>query len=345
MGKKISKKHFANIAMIIILETIVVYITFKSSSKLSFGVFLKLSPFWVIVSTSLMGIYFILDGANLYAFGKLYNRKYTYKQGFINSICGTFFNGITPFSSGGQFAQVYIFNKQGIDPANSASILLMAFIVYQTVLVSFTTIIMIFRFKTYSNIYLNFFSLAILGFIINVSVICGLFIGAKSNKLQNFICNTVIKALNKIRIVKDFETTSNKISTSLENFRVELSNLQKNKVILITSSLINFLKLVIIYSIPFFAAMALNLDIPYTKILNFIEICSFVYLITAFVPVPGASGGSEGVYYMLFSPILGKIGTPTTLLIWRFMTYHLGLIIGGITFATNKDINGLDDKL
>ena len=33
----------------------------------------------------------------------------------------------------------------------------------------------------------------------------------------------------------------------------------------------------------------------------------------AFVPIPGASGGSEGVYFMLFSPILGTIGTPTTI--------------------------------
>ena len=48
------------------------------------------------------------------------------EQGFKNAISGTFFNGITPFSSGGQFAQVYIFNRQGISPTNSASILLMA---------------------------------------------------------------------------------------------------------------------------------------------------------------------------------------------------------------------------
>ena len=62
--------------------------------------------------------------------------------------------------------------------------------------------------------------------------------------------------------------------------------------------------------------------------------------ITAFVPIPGASGGSEGVYFMLFSPILGTIGTPTTMLIWRFITYYLGLIVGGLVFAVNKEING-----
>ncbi len=342
MGKKFNKKHLINMLIIVILESVVVYLTFKGNEKLSLNVLMKLSPFWVVVSFGLMAIYFILDGVNLYTFGKLYNKNYTYKQGFINSICGTFFNGITPFSSGGQFAQVYIFNKQGIVPTNSASILLMAFIVYQSVLVTFTALIMIFRYKIYKNIYLNFFSLAILGFVINVCVIGGLFLGSKSKRLQNFLCNSVVKFLYKIKIVKNYKETSDKISNSLTNFRTELANLQNNKMVLIKSSLINLSKLLIVYSIPFFAAMALNLDIPFIKILSFIEICSFVYMITAFVPIPGASGGSEGVYYMLFSPILGKIGTPVTLLIWRFMTYHLGVIIGGITFATNKEINRLE---
>ncbi len=342
MTKKKSKKLFINMMVILVIERIVIYVTFNGKNKIPINLVLSLSPFWVSILVILMGVYFILDGINLYSFGKLYNPNYTYKQGFVNSICGTFFSGITPFSSGGQFAQVYIFNKQGITPANSASILMMAFIVYQSVLVGFTAIIMLFRYRIYQAIYFNFFYLAIIGFIVNVSVICGLFLCSKSKKLQNFLSITVIKGLNKIGFIKSYKETSIKLCNSLESFRTELLNLQNNKKVLVKSTFINFFKLLIIYSIPFFAAKALNLDIPFIKIFTFIEICSFVYMITAFVPIPGASGGSEGVYYMLFSPILGDLGTPTTLLIWRFMTYHLGLIIGGITFATNRDINRLE---
>ena len=48
------------------------------------------------------------------------------------------------------------------------------------------------------------------------------------------------------------------------------------------------------------------------------------------------------VYYMLFSPILGSVGTPTSMLIWRFMTYYLGLILGAVVFATNREINRME---
>ena len=339
MDKKSNKKYFLNIILILVLGATVIYFTMKDDLHASLRALTTASPLWIVISFALMSIYFLLDGINLYTFGKLYKKDYSYKQGFVNSISGTFFNGVTPFSSGGQFAQVYIFNKQGIAPTNSASILLMAFIVYQSVLVLFTAVVMIFRYQAYSSMYSEFFSLAILGFLINFFVITGLFLGAKSKRLQDFICNNIVKALSKIRIVKNYEDTSIKIARSLENFRTELNVLLKNKNVLIKSSLINLFKLLIMYSSPFFAAKALNLNVSFIQIFDFIGICSFVYMITAFVPIPGASGGSEGVYYMLFSPILGAVGTPTTLLVWRFVTYYLGLIIGGIIFATNREIN------
>ena len=157
--------------------------------------------------------------------------------------------------------------------------------------------------------------------------------------IQIFIFNNIIRFLSRFHIIKNHKDTAIKISRSLENFRNELGILQRNKTVLIKSSIINLFKLIIMYSIPFFAAKALHMDVTISQLPDFIGICSFVYMITAFVPIPGASGGSEGVYFMLFSPILGTIGTPTTMLIWRFITYYLGLIVGGLVFAVNKEIN------
>ena len=184
MDKKPNKKYIINIILILSLGTLVIYLTMKDDLKASLNVLMNASPIWIIFSIFLMVIYYILDGINLYIFGKLYKKDYSFKQGFKNAISGTFFNGITPFSSGGQFAQVYIFNRQGIVPTNSASILLMVFIVYQSILVMFTAFIMFFKYNSYSNRYTGFFSLAIIGFLINFIVIAGLFLGAKSKRLQ-----------------------------------------------------------------------------------------------------------------------------------------------------------------
>lgn len=335
------KKHIINFLIIIIIGAIAIYFSIGNDLEKSIEALKNVNPFWISVSIVLMFGYYILDGMIVYLFGKSYNNNYKYQKGFSNAISGTFFNGITPFASGGQFAQVYIFKMQGISPANASSILLMIFIVYQSVLVCYTGLIMIFRFDFYNNIYSGFFSLAILGFVINTAVITGLFLGAKSQRMQNFFCGSIVRILNKIHIVKNYEETKNKISHQLENFRKELNVLQKNKSLLIKTAVLNILKLTIIYSIPFFIAKSLNISVDISSFVDFIGICSFVYLITSFVPIPGASGGSEGVFYLLFHQILGG-GVTTTLLLWRFVTYYLGLIIGGLIFASNKDIKRLE---
>lgn len=333
-----NKKYFFNIALILIIGGVSIYLSIGKQFDQVIHAFEEARISWIAVMGIVMFSYYLFDALSLWYFGLAYKKDYSFKQSFINAISGTFFNGITPFASGGQFAQVYIFNKQGIPPTNSASILLMCFICYQSVLVLYTGIVLLFKYQYFVEDQPAVFSLAILGFLINFVVILGLFGGAKSKKLQNFLMHNVLRFLSKIHIVKDYESTCVKIEQYLADFREQLNFLQRNKPVLVKSCLCNFMKLTIIYSMPFFAAKALNLNVSWNQFFDFLGLCSFIYLINAFLPIPGASGGSEGVYVLLFS-FLGTVGTSSSLFLWRFMSYYMGLIIGGLVFSMNKEIN------
>ena len=333
-----NKKYFLNIAIILLIGGTSIYLSIGKQWNQVMDAFQHAKIYWIIVMAFVMFSYYLFDALSFWDFGKAYKKDYTYKQSFVNAISGTFFNGITPFASGGQFAQVYIFNKQGIVPTNSSSILLMCFICYQSVLVVYTGVVVLLKYNYFVHEQAGVFSLAMLGFLINFAVILGLFAGAKSKKLQNFVTHNVLKVLSKIHLVKDYETTCAKIEQYLSDFREQLNFLQKNIPVLIKSCACNFVKLTIIYSMPFFAAKALNLDVSWTQFFDFIGLCSFIYLINAFLPIPGASGGSEGVYILLFS-FLGSVGTSSSLFLWRFMSYYLGLIIGGLVFSFDREIN------
>ena len=333
-----NKKYFFNIALILIIGGVSIYLSIGKQFDQVIHAFEEARISWIAVMGIVMFSFYIFDSLSLWYFGLAYKKDYSFKQSFINAISGTFFNGITPFASGGQFAQVYIFNKQGIPPTNSASILLMCFICYQSVLVLYTGIVLLFKYQYFVEDQPAVSSLAILGFLINFVVILGLFGGAKSKKLQNFLTHNVLRFLSKIHIVKDYESTCVKIEQYLADFREQLNFLQRNKPVLVKSCLCNFMKLTIIYSMPFFAAKALNLNVSWNQFFDFLGLCSFIYLINAFLPIPGASGGSEGVYVLLFS-FLGTVGTSSSLFLWRFMSYYMGLIIGGLVFSMNKEIN------
>ena len=176
------KKYLLNIAVILLIGGTVIYLSIGNQWKQVVDAFAHAKISWIIAMAIVMFLYYIFDAFSLLYFGRFYKKDYTYKQSFINAISGTFFNGITPFASGGQFAQVYIFNKQGIAPTYSASILLMCFICYQSVLVIYTGIVLIFKYQYFIE-RPAIFSLVVLGFLINFVVIAALFGGAKSKTL------------------------------------------------------------------------------------------------------------------------------------------------------------------
>ena len=197
MDKKNIKKYILNVAIILIVGGLSIYFSIGNQLEGTIKSLKHCHLGWLLVVAILMCIFYLINAMNLTLFAKVYKKDYTLKQGIVNAMAGIFFNGITPMASGGQFYQVYAFNKQGIKATYSSSILLMIFIVYQSVLVVYTSIIMLLKFVYFSKLYSGFFSLAFVGFIINLVVISTLFLGAKSEKLQNFLSNNVVKVLAK----------------------------------------------------------------------------------------------------------------------------------------------------
>ena len=56
------------------------------------------------------------------------------------------------------------------------------------------------------------------------------------------------------------------------------------------------------------------------------------------VPLPGAAGASEGGFLLFFSPFFGA-ATAVAMLIWRFLTYYLMLIVGSLIVVFDEVIS------
>ena len=96
-----------------------------------------------------------------------------------------------------------------------------------------------------------------------------------------------------------------------------------------------FIGLILLYLIP--AAIVYGLG-NYKAITPFESVIAsaHVMLIGAFIPVPGATGGLEYAFTQFYGVFI--IGAELTLvmLLWRFFTYYLGVIIGGILLNIRK---------
>ena len=70
---------------------------------------------------------------------------------------------------------------------------------------------------------------------------------------------------------------------------------------IILCALVNTVRLTLLFSLPFLVGLALHIPLEWPQMLDVIALSSFVTMANSFIPIPGASGGTEVVFNLLFS--------------------------------------------
>lgn len=354
-------KYVLYLAFILVLTGVVLFTSLYGDnwekvvsmfSKMDWGEFSILCGAIVLI--------FLINSLILFMFVKLYHKHYKYHQAVANNFIGNFYSGITPGASGGQFAQVVTFKKQGVAVSSAASVLVMSYIVYQISLIILGLISVI----THSGdllaiqtidleisgvvIPIPIIIFVIAGFVLNLLVIVLLIFMSTSTHFHHFISVTLINFLAKIHVLKNPDKTRENVTTQVENFRVEFRRLKSNIPFAFTIFILTFLCLCITESLPYLCGLAINGKASPTSFSQCFDdlFLSIVYtnfhqMVTGLVPIPGSSGISEYVFVKLFSNYYDKTfieqgGLNAAMLLWRFMSFHIPFLISGIVSATYK---------
>lgn len=313
------------------------------------------------VFVSFIILSYLVSSLIIFLFARLYTRHYKYHQAVANNSIGAFYSAITPGASGGQFAQIYTFKKQGMPVSNSASIFVMSFIIYQSSLIIIGLVSLITRFNLILGIdsipitlgdisfSLPIWIFILFGFLLNLTVIFLLLFMSYSQHFLHFVSVTLVRWLSKLRIIKHPEEKTQSIRIQVENYRIELRRLQSNIPFTILIFILTFINLIICQLSPFFSGLALNafnlsdINVP-LKMYDCVVSLSFHQMISGLIPLPGSAGISEIVFGILFGPsseyfsqeFYSKGGLNILLLVWRFGTFYIPFIVNGIIAATYK---------
>jgi len=311
-----------NTLIILVITSVVLYFALKDNFDKTLHIILNANKLLLLLVIVIMLVAFSLQSYGLYKIAKEYNNELSFKDIFKQIIIVQFFNGITPFSTGGQPMQVYMLNKSGLSIANSTITILQNSILFQVALVLCGILAVLFNrlYSIFGNDEL-LARLTILGFIFNVIAGIGLLLFTFSTSLAKKITFFIINILNKI---------IEKWNKEFEEFENSGKKLRKNTKLTITVIFVNFLAFILLSLIPYFIIKATD---PYSSItiVHSIVGTMYVYLISAFVPIPGGSGGIEFSFSKFFSPIvISNSVISASLILWRFITYYVPMIIGAI---------------
>lgn len=335
-------KNLKKNSIILILITIVIlFAVLKDDFNSIINALLTANIFFILIALLCQVVGLVFDALAYKKVIDSYTDNYTMGKALRMIIITKFFNGITPFSSGGQPMQIYMLKKEGFRFTKATNVIIQTFIIYQAALVVYglTAIAINAKFQYFQNAPL-LKNLILVGFMINTLVMIALIVISFSKKFNNLIIQKTISILSKIHIIKNKEKTQEAWKEKVDDFHEGAIFLKQNKKLCVQAFFYNLLYLTFTYVMPYFVILAIGKDnIGTVTPVNSIVASAYILIIGAFVPIPGASGGIEYGYYKFFGNFIKGGILKASLLIWRFISYYLPMIVGAIVF----NMKGSDD--
>lgn len=336
------RNYIINFGLILSLTILALWLALHDQFNEVMKLLSGMQWYWFILIFIYGAAYNMVIGKIYQILGKKNKPDYKYREGLQVAFVGAFFSGVTPSSTGGQFGQAYIMKNQGIKLSDGASILWIDFIIYQSVMVAYTSILMLLRFNYYYTEHSQFFLLVLIGYVINSAVIVFLFTMALFPKVYEKLSDFVLHFLGKVKIVKNPAYIISTWNMQLQSFTAEIKKIRHMKKMIIKCILLNLLRLTILYTLPLFIAYAMGIDTKWSMLFDVITMSAFVSVATAFFPVPGGSGGVEAAFMLIFATMFTSVQANSIMILWRFATYHIIILVGGFMFVVLK--NAYDRK-
>lgn len=323
-----------NTILLLIITGIVLYIVLKDDFNDIVNTLVKIDIKYILLAILFYALYIVIKG---YVNYKITNdkKKLSLKEAIKHNIITQFFNGVTPFSTGGQPMEVYMLMEHDIPIAKATNQTIQSFIFYQIALVICGTVAVInnFLFPIFPKVRILQL-LVLLGFAINVFVVVVLILISRSKRVTNKLSELSIKVLKKLRRKVDEEDIKQKFSDYHEGFK----ELRKRKRLFVGGVVLNIISLLCLYIVPLFILYSMK-DFTSLDINSTITASAYVYIIGGFVPIPGASGGIEYGFTRFFGNFIVGHKLSVVLLLWRFITYYVGVIIGALVFNFEKKVD------
>lgn len=329
------KKVKSKVLLLILLTIIILFFILKDDFNGILSALLSSNPIYLILIFLVIILAEFIKGIALYIIIKNNKKNYKFKSAFSLAIKTNFFNGITPFSLGGQPFELYTLKKNdNIDYVTGTNILFKDFYAYQIALVLLATIFLIinyiFNIVAFDSVLSK---LMLVGYLVNLAVALFLIYLPYTKGNMHKITSFFIGILGRLKIIKNKDKSIEKMDASIDKFKMQINDLKTNKKMIIKCILLymlRFIPLGLATTLSFYAV-----DVYSVGFVKPIIIMLLIMTMAAFVPIPGASGGMEYGFIAMFSFIPSNT-LKASMLLWRFATYYLLLIMGAVLIMFEK---------
>lgn len=328
--KKAKRKKILNICMftlnIVILAVVLAVSLTQQDIKTVLAPQIEWKYIAIIIGIVLLTI--ILDSLKYFILIKSSTKKSRPFLSYKVSALGRYYDSVTPMSSGGQPFQMMYLNKRGIKGNVATSIPLMKYIFWQIIYVIVCTVILLCnQISSVGQTGTFVTAVAWISVLGNLAIVSTVFLLSISKKVGPLIVIWCLKLLSKLKIVKNYQKTFRSVMRFVINYQKTIKFFAKNFFVMVSELLLAVIDIFLYNIIPYFVYKAF---LPMGT-MNWLDIFTqsiICNLTLGFIPTPGASGGAEGVFSIIFGGAFSKSGLFWPVLIWRISTYYIYLLQG-----------------
>jgi len=331
------KKRTSFLRLIYIGATILAIVLigiFDPSIKEMVVAFEHLSLRWLYVCIACLLLYWLTDGLLLHDITSYMYKREPLRNSIKVGMIGLYYGALTPFATGGQPMQVIYMRRSNIPVGTSTCIVCIKFVVYELSLCTFYVVAMLVRGSYFYFNHNQVFWLTTLGFIVNLLAVFFIILTIRNKKLVLRIGCFLIRFLNKVKIIKQKEHAVSSFEKTIDDYHTAAAYISKYKLRAIGSYIISAINLAFFFAIPYFIYLAFGHTLY--SLIDLITMQAFLYLAVSFFPTPGGAGAAEGGFYLFFSAFFINIPVYIAMLIWRFLTYYLMLIVGSLLVVLDE---------
>lgn len=313
-----------------VLTFIAIYNVFEYETiLLNLSLFSSKTLFKLVV---VLILYFLLDSLRLFYILKTLNVNVNFRYIVKLALVNIFISNITPFATGGGFAQIYFLNRQGVSigDATAASTIRTVLPIFFFTL--FTPLVVIFDKRILSVFPKDNF--IIIGLLISIYIL-GIVVFYKMIKKPRMIKIVVYKLIHLLEVKKIIKpsTTRKWIRKIFHEIDIFSKNIMKffvgNRKNAFISLVITIFFLLSLFIFPVILIKSLNAEVSSLSIIASQIVITFAMY---FAPTPGATGVAEGGFTLMFAEFVEKADVVSLILAWRIFTIYIGMLIGMIIF-------------
>jgi len=313
--------------VILVSLGMVLYIAFSNQELANaWEVLFTLNPWWLMAAFLCYAGYVYAEGTGLFAFLRMEGYRVKLSSAAHFSFAGMFYANITPSSTGGQPMQIYLMAQRKIPAGIATSALTARYFFNQFALVAITAALWLMN-RDFAAQQLGHVSgLIILGCVVNFACVPIIVAIMLNRSLVERVAQWGIRFLARRRLCKDPDKWTLRALESIEHFHTSLFDLVRKPVHLLIQLAVSTVEMLCLMLVPLMVYRAFGLS--GTPVGHILMVSFMLFVSASYTPLPGASGAQEGGFLVYFKGIFTDATLPLALLVWRFATYYLCLLVG-----------------